>query len=154
MQTMKNWLKNSNGWQRLWLVITVATYIYFCLFMPFNETSKTSSYRYQVLNNIYSEMKKPECAPYMNLPFDQLDEPSLPRTTEGCYYIYNHRQFSETKKPITPESVGDKFTSDHHQSLLEWLLIGLLFSTISAALLYSVGALTAWVIKGFRKKEL
>jgi hypothetical protein len=154
MQTMKNWLKNSNGWQRLWLVITVATYIYFCLFMPFNETSKTSSYRYQVLNNIYSEMKKHECAPYMNLPFDQLDEPSLPRTTEGCYYIYNHRQFSETKKPITPESVGDKFTSDHHQSLLEWLLIGLLFSTISAALLYSVGALTAWVIKGFRKKEL
>jgi len=122
--------------------------------MPFNETSKTSSYRYQVLNNIYSEMKKPECASYMNLPFDQLDEPSLPRTTEGCYYIYNHRQFSETKKPITPESVGDKFTSDHHQSLLEWLLIGLLFSTISAALLYSLGALTAWVIKGFRKKEL
>jgi hypothetical protein len=154
MKSIKSWIQSTNGWQRLWLVVTVAGYFYFCLFMPFNETSKTSSYRYQVLNNIYSEMKKPECAPYMNLPFDQLDEPSLPRTTEGCYYIYNHRQFSETKKPITPESVGDKFTSDHHQSLLEWLLIGLLFSTIAAALLYSLGALTAWVIKGFRKKEL
>jgi len=154
MQTIKTWIRNSNGWQRLWLVVTVAGYFYFCLFMPFNETGKTSSYRYQVLNSINSEMEKPECASYMNRPFDQLVEPPFPLTKEGCYHIYNHRQFLDAKQPITPKSVGDKFTADHHQSLLEWFYIGLFFSTISAVLLYSLGSLTAWVIKGFRKKEL
>jgi hypothetical protein len=154
MQKIRIWIKNSNGWQRLWLVITVAVYIYFCLVMPFKESEKSSSYRYQVLSSINSEMKKPECASYMSLPFDQLVEPSFPLSNEGCYYIYNHRQFLETKQPITPKSVGDKFTSDHRQKLLEWFFIGLLFATISAALLYSVGALTAWVIRGFRKKQL
>ena len=152
MQTIKNWIRGSNGWQRLWLVTTVAGYFYFCFFMPFNETRKTSSYRYQVLNNIHSEMKKIECAPYINLPFDQLVEPSMPRTTEGCYYIYSHRQFSETQQPITPKSVDDKFTADHRQNLLEWFYIGLFISTISAAILYSLGALIAWVINGFIKK--
>jgi transposase len=152
MQIIKTWILNSNGWQRLWLVVTITGYVYFCLLMPFLESEKSSSYRYQVLSSINSEMKKPECASYMNLPFDQLVEPSFQQTDEGCYYIYNHRHFSDTKQPITPKSVGDKFTSDHRQNLLEWFLIGLLFSTISAAVLYSLGALTAWVIKGFRKK--
>ena len=154
MQTIKTWIRNSNGWQRLWLVVTVAGYFYFCLFMPFNETGKTSSYRYQILNNVHSELKRPECEPYINLPFEQLLEPSMPKTNEGCYHIYSHRQFSDTKQPITQKSVDDKFTADHRQNLLEWFYIGLLFSTISAALLYSLGALTAWVLKGFRKSEL
>jgi len=154
MKSIKSWIQSTNGWQRLWLVVTTAGFIYFCIVMPFKESGKSSSYTYQVLSSINAEMKKPECASYMSLPFDQLVEPSFPQTNEGCYYIYSHRRFSDTQQPITPKTVGDKFTSDHRQNLFEWFLIGLLFSTIAAALLYSLGALTAWVIKGFRKKEL
>lgn len=154
MKSIKSWIQSTNGWQRLWLVVTTTGFIYFCLFMPFNETGKTSAYRYQILNNVHSELKRPECEPYINLPFEQLLEPSMPKTNEGCYHIYSHRQFSDKKQPITQKSVDDKFTADHRQNLLEWFYIGLLFSTILAAVLYSLGALTAWVIKGFRKKEL
>jgi ABC-type glycerol-3-phosphate transport system permease component len=154
MLFLKTWLKDANGWQRLWFVASVTGYVYFCVFMPLNEVGKSSSYRYQVLSNIHSEMKKPECATYMNLPFDQLAEPPFPQTTEGCYYIYNHRQFSEKKQPVTPKSVDEKFAADHRQNLLEWFLVGFVFSTISTALLYFLGAITAWIIKGFRKKEL
>lgn len=154
MTSVKNRLENSNGWQRLWLVCTVTAYIYFCVFMPFIEVEKNSSFRYETLFKIEAEMKKPECASYMNLPFNQLVEPSIEKIEEGCIYIYSHRRYSHTKQPITRQSVGDDFTSTHRQNLLEWFVLGLLFSTFLSAFAYALGALVVWVTKGFRKKKL
>jgi hypothetical protein len=151
MQKIRIWIKNSNGWQRLWLVGSLAGLFYFSLIMPITETNLRSSYwneRHRVLTE---ESKKPECAAYMNLPLNQLVTPPF---MEGCYHIYSHREVSKNKQPITLNSVKDELDSDYRKLLLDWFLVGTLLATLLSALVYGLGTLTAWVIKGFRKKEL
>ena len=151
MQSIKYWIQNSNGWQRLWLLGSVAGFIYFSIFMPFRETNLSTSYWNDKFSRLTEESRKPECAAYMNLPINQLVEPSY---MEGCYSIYLHREVSKDKQPITLKSVNDEFNSDYRKILFEWFGIGTVFMTLLSALVYGLGSLTAWVIKGFKKKEL
>ena len=147
MQSIKSWIQNSNGWQRLWLVSTVASLIYFSFFISIRETNLSTNYWNDKFSRLTEESKKPECATYMNLPFDQLIKPVY---MEACYSIYSHREASEDKQPITLKSVNDEFNSDYRKILLENFAIGLVLTTLLSALVYGLGALTAWVIKGFR----
>lgn len=154
MQSIKSWIQNSNGWQRLWLVSSVAGVLYFSLVWPFTENSSGNQYRYQRLRDIEAEMSKPECAVYMSQPFSQLAQPNFPTKGEGCYYIYTHRKFLAGNMTITKEKYLNDFESEYRQRLVETSVAGFLMATTLSALLYGLGVLVAWVIKGFKKKEL
>ena len=151
MQSIKSWIQNSNGWQRLWLVGSVAGFIYFSLFMPIRETNLSTSYWNDRFSRLTEESRKPECAAYMNLPINQLVAPPY---MEGCYSIYLHREVSKDKQAITLKSVNDEFNADYRKILLQWIGIGTVLTALLSALAYGLGSLTAWVIKGFKKKEL
>ena len=154
MKSIKSWVQRTNGWQRLWLVGSVAGFIYLCLFLPIRETNLSTSYWNNKFSRLSVESRKPECDPYMNLPLDQLAEPPF---NEGCYNIYIHRQIwldNQPSRPFTLKSVNDEMNSEYQKLLLEWFGIGAVLTTLISAITYGLGSLTAWVIKGFRKKEL
>jgi hypothetical protein len=154
MQSIKSWIQNSNGWQRLWLVSSVVGFIYLCLFLPIRETNLSTSYWNDKFNRLTEESRKPECAIYMNLPLDQLTEPPF---NEGCYSIYIQRQIwfdSQPSRPFTLKSVNDEWNADYRKILFEWIAIGTVLTTLLSAIAYGLGSLTAWVIKGFKKKDL
>ena len=67
----------------------------------------------------------------------------------GC-----HSTVSKDKQAITLKSVNDEFNADYRKILLEWIGIGTVLTALLSALAYGLGSLTAWVIKGFKKKEL
>ena len=152
MSNIKNWLYIANGWQRIWFVVAVVGVLYFSLVWPFTENSSGNQYRYQRLRDIEAEMSKPECAVYMNQPFSQLTQPTFPTKGEGCYHIYTHRKFLANNKTITKEQYLNDFESEYRQRIFESSLAGFLMATTLSALLYGLGVLVAWVVKGFRKK--
>ena len=152
MSIIKNWLYIANGWQRIWFVVAVVGVLYFSLVWPFTENSSGNQYRYQRLRDIEAEMSKPECAIYMSQPFSQLTQPNFPTKGEGCYHIYTHRKFLANNKTITKEQYLNDFESEYRQRLFESSVAGFLMATTLSALLYGLGVLVAWVVKGFRTK--
>ena len=152
MITVKTWIQSTNGWQRIWLIGTIAGLLYYCVLFPLQEAGKGNSYKYDTKWKVEAEMKKSECAPYMSQPFNQLTEPAYPNTDEGCYYIYSHRKYSDDNKSITTKSYEADFESKYREALFTYFGIGLFLATILSALVYACGALVAWVIKGFKRK--
>ncbi|MFM9991601.1 MAG: hypothetical protein ACKVOY_09225 [Burkholderiaceae bacterium] len=153
MTSLKIWLKSTNGWQRIWFIGTIAGLLYYCVLFPLQEAGKGNSYRYDTKWKVEAEMKKPECAPYMSQPFNLLTEPSFPKTDEGCYYIYSHRQYADGNKSITKKSYEADFESEYREALFTYFGIGLVIATVLSLLIYGCGVLVAWVLKGFKSKE-
>ena len=149
MTALKIWLKTANGWQRIWFIGTVTGLLYGCFLFPFEEASKNQAYEYDRARNIYAEMKRPECAPYMSQPFNQLKDPAY-STDTGCYFIYTHRQYEDKNPPVTQQSYADNSESEYRKKLLILLGVGLFVATVLSASVYGAGSLVAWVIKGFR----
>jgi hypothetical protein len=152
MSKIKTWIQNSNGWQRLWLVGVVAAYIYLGIFVPFQESSSYSQSKFSDMREIEAEMKKPECAPYLIAQFNQLPtELHIKSICSGLYY--------ETKGLISNElfsliAYETEMNSRIRFSFHDDIKFGMLYATFLSAIVYALGALAAWVIKGFRKKEL
>lgn len=153
MTSIKIWLKSTNGWQRIWFLVSLLGVLYFCLLFPFQEYAKGNSYRYKTLWETEAEMDKSECYPYMNLPFNQLVEPGYPKVGEGCYHIYTYRKFAPDNKPFTKEEYQRNFESESRLRILGLCIEGFFISIVLSAFGYGLGALVSWVIKGFKKPD-
>ena len=152
MFKIKTWIQNSNGWQRLWLVGVVAAYIYLALFVPFQESSSYSQSKFSDMREIEAEMKKPECAPYLTAQFSQL--PTELHIKSICSSLYYERKRLKSDELFSLKAYEAEMNSRIRFSLHDDIKFGLIYATFLSAIVYALGALTAWVIKGFRKKEL
>ena len=150
--TFKMRIARTNGWQRLWIVTTVATFLYFCLWFPLDEAGKQDVWRYQTRSAIEAEMIRQECANYMTAPLDQLKEPPFDISgAVGCYNIFTYRQFQEGKAPITAKSYEDSFESASWNALFTYVGIGFLLAMTLSGFTYGVGFIVAWIIRGFQR---
>ena len=152
-KSLKQWLTAANGWQRIWFVGSVVCFLYFIVIYPLTESDKGRSFRYEMLWAAEKEMKNPICASYMSSDFDKLISPEFSTDGSTCYHIYSHRQFSEDKKPITAEIYQQHFQSREREMWLMFIGIGALISSFWVAVVYAVGVVVSWVIKGFKKSE-
>lgn len=152
MFKIKTWIQNSNGWQRLWLVGVVAAYIYLALFVPFQESSSYSQSKFSDMREIEAEMKKPECTPYLIAQFSQL--PTELHIKSICSSLYYERKRLKSDELFSLKAYEAEMNSRIRFSLHDDIKFGLIYATFLSAIVYALGALTAWVIKGFRKKEL
>ena len=152
MFKIKIWLQNSNGWQRLWLVGVVASYIFLAIFLPFQESSSYSQSKFSDMREIEAEMKKTECAPYLVAQFSQL--PTDVYIKSICSGLYYERKRLKSDELFSLKAYETEMNSRIRFSLHDDIKFGILYATFLSAIVYALGALAAWVIKGFRKKEL
>jgi hypothetical protein len=154
LKSLKQWLTNANGWQRIWFVSSVVCFLYFITIFPLSEINRGGSFRYERLWAAEREMKNPMCALYMSEEISKLVEPKY--TTDGstCYHIYSHRVFSDDKKPITEAIYQERFSSNENKMWLKNIGIGCIVAFFLTAFVYLVGVVTFWIIKGFKKREL
>jgi len=153
MGRFKLWLKNSNGWQRLWLVLSLCGAFYFAIVNPFVLTKDSTRSRYEYKFATEREMSRAECAPYMTRPFGELAEPPFVdmQGTSGCYHVYNSRRFdNQTTVPYTKEVLNNDFSSKQWGDLFAVSGVGLLLFGILSACVYIAGLVAGWVFKGFR----
>lgn len=152
-KSLKQWLADANGWRRIWFVCSVICFIYFIVIYPLSEASKVFSYKFDGFQATEREMKNAVCAPYMSEDFNKLVQPKYSSDGSTCYHIYSHRMFLDDNKPVTEKTYEDDFNSKQREMWLMYIGLGFLISTLLSAFVYSVGFLTSWVIKGFKKSE-
>jgi hypothetical protein len=152
-KSLKQWLIAANGWQRIWFVCSLITILYYAIIYPIQESNKGSSFRYQMLWAAEREMKNPLCGTYMQGDFGTLIEPKYSEDGSTCYNIFVHRKYLEGNKSITESSFNENFKKEERERWLMHIGIGLLISTMFSALLYGLGVIVAWIIKGFKGKE-
>ena len=152
-KSLRQWLDDANGWRRIWFVCSIICVLYFVIIFPLAETNKGSSFRYQGLFATEKEMKNPNCATYMYEDFNKLVEPEYSTDGSTCYHIFQHRQYSDDKKPITETLYQEHFQSEEGQLWLKYIGIGFVISMLLIIFVYVVGVVTSWIIKGFKKNE-
>lgn len=152
-KSLKQWLIAANGWQRLWFVGSVVCFLYFVIIYPLTESDKGRSFRYEMLWAAEKEMKNPLCAPYMSGAFEKLIEPEFSTDGSTCYHIYSHRQFSDDKKPITESIYQQRFQSREREAWLMFIGLGTFISTFLVGLMYGVGIVVSWIIRGFKRSD-
>ena len=152
-------LSSLNGWQRLWLVITVCFVAYGALFQPFkdcasNEGEHTSGYR----DDLKRDLENPDCQAYRTEALSQLKEPTYSNYSDfligTCWHLYNSRMaYSHVYDDIVPYTLAafdnrlsQQWTWCLRTSALLWGLI----AVILAGLLYGAGAIIAWIRGGFK----
>ena len=152
MQKIKKWIQNSNGWQRLWLVGSITGFIYLGWVVPIQASSSYSQFKFTEMRRVEAEIKKAECAPYINEAFNLL--PTDPASRSNCSNIYLERKNSKNNQPFAIDVYEAEMNSRIRFSLHDDIKFGLIYATFLSGIVYVLGALAAWVIKGFRKKEL
>jgi len=155
MNKVKNWVKNANGWQRIWLVATALALFWATLVFPLQETNETNKTRYSYKWATEREMKNPACAEYMTKKFDQLVEPEFTADGyTGCYHIYNTRKYRDKNEEISPKSVDRDFAINEWLTLGSIALVGLIFVIVVSSIAYGAGKLVKWVIDGFKRSDV
>lgn len=152
-KSLKQWLADANGWRRIWFVCSVICFIYFIVIFPLSETNKGNSFKFDGLRAAEREMKNAVCAPYMSEDFNKLVEPEYSTDGSSCYHIFIHRKYSDDNKPFTEKQYQDDFKSNEREAWLMYIGLGFLISIFLSAFVYSLGFVTSWVIKGFKKSE-
>jgi hypothetical protein len=152
IQRFKEWLKDSNGWQRIWFVATLVVISYFVFVFPFVETGRHNIFRYEQYRAIEKEFLREDCARYMSERFENLEVPNFSVNSDtGCYRIYRERESLPDHKPITPDDYRKEFESAHWDRFFVAMVSGLLFAALLSAIFYGFGYVVAWVLKGFRR---
>ena len=151
MASIKERLNNSNGWQRIWLVITVAALLYYGLFNALQMAGKGSSYDYEYRSSVKKDLENPACAPYTVKPLAQLVEPAYATNGGSCWHVYTSRRYNDAKLPYTIESYDSIRTREWWETFLAFGGIGIVGVLISSLLIYQLGRLAVWVARGFKK---
>ena len=148
----KSWLKNANGWQRIWFVFSLLSFLYFLLIHPFIylQNSYMSSYNYK--QSFLREYSREECKDYIEKPIKDLREPEFSSEGEkGCWHIYTHRKYlTEDFVPYTLEEYENHET---REAFINWFSVSALFSLVSifvSCVIYLSGKILAWIIRGFK----
>lgn len=152
MQSVIFWIQKSNGWQRLWMIGTIAGYMYLGWVVPMQASSSYSQFKFSEMRRIEEEIKKAECAPYISETFNLL--PNDPISRSNCSNIYSERKNLKNNQPFSIAAYEVEMNSRIRFSLHDDIKFGMLYATFISAMVYVLGALISWVIKGFRKKEI
>ena len=68
--------------------------------------------------------------------------------------VYTKNRTPSNNQPFSIAAYEVEMNSRIRFSLHDDIKFGMLYATFISAMVYALGALTAWVIKGFRKKEI
>lgn len=153
---MRAWLRESNGWQRLWLVFSILSLFYGVLILPFMLTKDGNLANYRYKWAVEREMRNPECLSFIKDPLEKLTEPKFTDSegTTGCYHIYNQRQHhNKTTVPYTEDMLNKDFYNERVMDLLEIAGIGGLLALFCSAVIYGAGATIRWILRGFTSKK-
>ena len=134
--------------------MTVFGLIYMAIINPFvyKKDGELSRYKYRWAAE--RELKNPECLIYSIKPLAELTEPEYNNSegNSGCYYIYNYRRFNNPDKyPYTADDLDRDFAWEYWKDIIFLSAFGSIVTLVLSSLVYALGAITAWIIGGFKK---
>jgi hypothetical protein len=141
-----------NGWQRLWLVGTVCLGLWLIGWWPLTVGGDARSGNWDYRRSIEKDFSNPACKDYQVRPLHTLREPAY---DTGCWHIYTSRKYDDSATvPFTLE-VYDRRQDEHWRNVyLTGLGLGTAATIVVSGLLYLIGWVIAWIIRGFRRGAL
>jgi hypothetical protein len=146
---MASRLARLNGWQRLWLVGTICLGLWFIGWWPLMQAGEQHFRSWDYRQTIEKEFANPACRDYQVLPTAALREPAY---GQACYHIYLSRKYDDTGTVPYTLAVYDGNRDTHWRNVyLAGLGIGVVGTVTLSALVYLVGWVIAWILRGFRR---
>jgi hypothetical protein len=146
---MTSRLARLNGWQRLWLVGSICLGLWFIGWWPLTVAGEQHYQSWDYRIAIEKEFTNPGCRDYQERPINALHEPGL---GQDCYYIYFSRRYGDTRTvPYTLAAYDRNRDAQWRNAYLIGLFFGSAGTVIVSALVYFVGWVMAWIIRGFRR---
>lgn len=153
MKKITSWLQNANGWQRIWFVLSVITFLYGSVVFPFKTYNENSRWLYEFRGAVARNLQNPDCNDYSTKPIDQLSEPEYFREGEkGCWHLYTYRKSNNPMTiPYTLETLDHDFNKERWSEILSNSVSFGAVAIVFSALIYWFGVVIAWVVVGFRR---
>jgi hypothetical protein len=148
-------LKNLNGWQRIWLVFTIISALWWLVFWPiktFNESERANEGYQAALGTDFASGK---CQTFITSRLDALVEPPFGNGGGGtCWHIYTTRTIHKIDAVPFTKEVSDKMASRERLiSIFEILGWGLILTLSASGFLYLAGFIVGWVRGGFKRTD-
>lgn len=145
--------KKLNGWRRLWLVLTGLALIGGVLFAANFALNYGEDWKYN--SAARKDFQSANCAKFQNDPFPSLQEPTYDSEGGGCWHLYTSRFFdAKAHGDIFPYTENVYYAN---KLLEKWQQFGLgllIYSVgiaLCAAIIYALGAMVAWIVRGFAR---
>lgn len=153
MGKLRDWLSNSNGWQRLWLVLSLLGFLYAAGIEPFLAWGRTSQYSYEKVWKVERQLRNPDCKDYAEKPFSTLREPVRSIDDEdGCWHLYSYRKnYKPETLPLTAEALYDELNRSRWVYIAGNSIALGLFALLLSFFVYWAGVIVAWIGRGFKK---
>lgn len=148
-----SFLTRMNGWQRLWLALTVAALLAYGIVYPFIYAGAYvfGSYHYEERQHLLKDLASPNCSKYATKPLIQLEQPGW---GEGgsCYHLYQARKYGDPSVVPFKIETFDEWTDRRYYENLSWTMaITSAITLVCAGLVYFLGFVIAWIRRGFAK---
>ena len=133
-----------NGWQHLWLVVSVAITTAI-VWQPISENDLTEAARDRFNLDTVTALRNPACAEYANAPWQKSwKELSF---NEPCQVILIARDFVPNHAPLTEAYLAAKREQNPGESYWQNVWTGLAIGLILSLLLYAFGWIVAKAFK-------
>ena len=143
-----------NSWQRLWAVGSVVSLVSFGLVLPAWLTLRSDSSDWSYRMAIEYDFLNSDCSRYIFGDFEALQEPPFDHSRGKCWHLYTARKYDRErygdKVPYTMPIYLQNKSAYKRGRFLEAAAFGSVASLGLSALVYGIGAVVAWIIRGSR----
>lgn len=136
-------LARLNGWRRLWVVVTVIAFFY-TVGWGVVEGAKQYRVEYQVI----SGFGNPRCSAVIQMPARAKLHPE-PHYEDPCWNLYLYRSIYNGAAQ-TVDGYIEHMNANQNRVILQTVGVGLVLWVVGVSMLYGIGKVFAWVVRGFR----
>lgn len=138
--------KGLNGWQRIWLVLTVVALVVFVGIVPISYMPGRD---YLAEAEIQADIENPICRAYVVEPISSLVQPTY---GEPCDRLYSARKYyGGHSVPYTLKQYQDWHRANWWSNYLGSVLFTLVATLLMSGLVYLLGWSVAWIRRGFQR---
>lgn len=140
-----------NGWQRMWVVVTVVAGLWCLILYPLRHYTTTGNDRYST--SMRADYESGKCQAYIAQPLRDLVEPPYESAGGTCWFIYTTRSINEIDEvPFTLARAQRHEQSESLKRLGEGFIVGLIGFLLISGGLYGSGWVVRWVRRGFAQQ--
>ena len=143
-----------NGWQRLWLVASLVSLSWVGLLYPWSLFGQDSPGNFPFAQDLKRDYESGKCLAYVNADFASLSEPPYAENGGNCWYLYTSRKYDRQrhgdKIPYTFRVYEENHAAWKRKQFRSAAIAGSVLSLVLSAIVYAIGLVTAWIVRGFR----
>lgn len=133
-----------NGWQRLWVSLSVVSFIALALIYPFKTVYGRNPGQIAFREVLLKELRSEQCGLYIHQPIAELQEPPMNVYGVDCSAIYFSRKASgQDIHPYTIEAYDAREAARKRQDVYSSIAMLSCATAIASSLVYGLGLVIA-----------